>query len=109
MKIKTRSRKQPVVCFSKNRYQIFEELDNSSTTCCVLTKFNENGDAILRSGKSKRAKLEFDFEGNEMVEIADIKTIVSQCNLYSRVSSNALITNSSIISQVNIKFIHATI
>ena len=62
MDIQTKNGKERAVCLCKDRYQIFEELHNSTKTGCVLKNVNKNSDDIPINDNSNIRKMEFDFD-----------------------------------------------
>ena len=80
------------VCFCKDRYQIFEELNNSTTAGCVLKNVKKNSDDILINDSSKIRKMELDFDKCLDIEITEINTILNQYSLYQIPTVEGLVT-----------------
>ena len=102
MDIQIKNGKKRAAYFCKDRYQIFEELNNTTTTGCVLKNNKKNSDDILINDSSKIRKMELDFDKYLNIEITEIKTILNQYSLYQRVNVVGLITGLSQIKYTDI-------
>ena len=92
MDIQTKNDKKRAVCCCKDRYQIFEELNNITTTGCVLKNVKKDSDDILLNDRSKIRKVEIDFDKCLNIEATGIKTILNQYGLQQRANIEGLIT-----------------
>ena len=82
MDINTKNGIKRAVCFCKDCYQIFQELNNSTTAGCVLKNVKKSSDDILINDSSKIRKMELDFDKCLDIEITEINSILNQYSLY---------------------------
>ena len=63
------------VCFCKDQYKIFKELNSNSSTGCTLKFFRQPYEDIVINDKTVVQRKSLNFEKFSEIEISDLKTI----------------------------------
>ena len=74
--------KRGAVCYSKNRYIIYKELDESRKQGCLITPYNTNDNDILIDDCTKVSKIALDFDKSKDTSYSDIKSVINEYSLY---------------------------
>ena len=61
MDLQTLNGKKRAACFTKDRYIIFKELDESGEQGCMITSYDTNDNDILMNDCNKVSKIALDF------------------------------------------------
>ena len=83
MGLQTFNGKRRAVCFSKNRYIIFKELDGSGEQGYMITSYDTNDSNILINDYTKMSKLALDFNKAKDTVYSDIKSVINDFSLYT--------------------------
>ena len=82
--IQTLNGKRRAVCFSKDRYTIFKELDESGEQGCMITSYDTDDNDILINGCTKVPKIALDFYKANDTGYFDVKTEIKNKILHLR-------------------------
>ena len=96
MDLQTLNGKRRAVCFSKDRYIIFKELDESGEQGCMTTSYDTDDNDILMNDCNKVSKIALDFNKAKDTVYSDIKSIMNEFSLYTRVNIKGKITDLSV-------------
>ena len=99
MDLHTLNRKRREVCFSKDRYIIFKELDESGEQGCIITSYDTNDNDILINDCTKVSKIALDFNKAKDTVYSDIKSVINEFSLYTRVNIKGKITDLSVATE----------
>ena len=98
MDIHTNSGLHRAVCFSKDLYPIFDEVNNSTTTGIILKRAKHSNDDILITDFTQIKKFAVGEEQLlEPLKMSKINSVISESALYDRVNVKATITHLSSI------------
>ena len=86
-----------VVCFYKDQYSIFKELNNSSSTGCTLKFFSRPYAVILINDKTVVMRKRSNFE-----KLSDFKTIINEYRLFEKVNIKASVTEVSPVTTTKV-------
>ena len=93
MDIQTCNGKKRAVCFCKDRYRIFKELDESGDQGCVILSYDQGDDDIIINDSSKVSKSVLNFQRSKEIKYHDINSIINEFSLYTRVNVKGKITD----------------
>ena len=99
MNLQTLNGKRGAVCFSKDRYIIFKELDESGEQGCMITSYDTNDNDILINDCTKVSKIVLDFNKAKETVYSDIKSVINEFSLYTRVNIKGKITDLSVATE----------
>ena len=99
MNLQTLNGKRGAVCFSKDRYIIFKELDESGEQGCMITSYDTNDNDILINDCTKVSKIVLDFNKAKDTVYSDIKSVINEFSLYTRVNIKGKITDLSVATE----------
>ena len=88
--------KRRAVCFSKDRYIIFKELDECDEQGCMITSYDKNDNDILINDCTKVSKIALDFNKAKDTVYSDIKSVINEFSLYTHVNNKGKITDLSV-------------
>ena len=113
MDVTTSEKTYRAVCFCKNRYPLFAELNETAKGCCIKrTKRSESNDIIITDfSKIEVAELEFD-RVTKAPEITKIQTVINEFSLFERVNVKGIVSDISPVKTTEIKpvqFVHGLI
>ena len=94
--------KRRAVCFSKDRYIIFKELDESGEQGCMITSYETNDNNILINYCTKVSKIALDFNKAKDTVYSDIKSVINEFSLYTSVNVKGKITDLSAATENDI-------
>ena len=95
--------KRRAVCLSKDRYIVFKELDGSGELDCMITSYDTNDNDILINDCTKVSKLALDFNKAKDKVYSDIKSVINEFNLYTRVNIKGKITDLSVATENDVR------
>ena len=99
MDLQTLNGKRRAVCLSNSRYIILKELDKSGEQGCMITSYDTNDDDILINNCTKVSKITLDFNKVKDTVYSDIKSVINEFSLYTRVNIKGKITNLSVATE----------
>ena len=99
MDLQTLDGKRRAVCFSKDRYMIFKELDESGEQGCMIISYDTNDNDILMNDCTKTSKIPFEFNKAKDAVYSDIQSAINEFSLYTRVSIKRKITDLSVATE----------
>ena len=99
MSLQTLNGKRGAVCFSKDRYIIFKELDESGEQGCMITSYDTNDNDILINDCTEVSKIVLDFNKAKDTVYSNIKSVINEFSLYTRVNIEGKITVLSIATE----------
>ena len=83
MDLQTLNGKRRAVCFSKDRYIIFKELDESGEQGCMIKSYHTNDNNILINHCTKVSKITLDFHKTKDTVCSDFKSVINEFEYYS--------------------------
>lgn len=83
------------VCFSKDRYPIFKELNDSSSSGCMIKRFTKSDEDVMIDDQSTISKIDLSFDKCTTVTVNPIRKIINEFRLYDKVNIKAFITDLS--------------
>ena len=86
-----------VVCFCKDQYLIFKELNNSSSTGCILKFCSRPYAVILINDKTVVVRKSSNFEKS-----SDVKKIINEYRLFEKVNIKASVTEVSPVTTTEV-------
>ena len=99
MDLQTLNGKIRAVCFSKDRYIIFKELDESGEQVCMIRSYDTNDNDILINDCTKVSKIALEFNQAKDTVYSDIKSVINEFSLYTRVNIKGKITDLSVATE----------
>ena len=99
MDLQTLNGKRRAVCLSNSRYIILKELDKSGEQGCMITSYDTHDDDILINNCTKVSKITLDFNKVKDAVYSDIKSVINEFSLYTRVNIKGKITNLSVATE----------
>ena len=86
-----------VLCFCKDQYSIYKELNNSSSTGCTLKFFSRPYAVIFINDKTVVMRKRSNFE-----KLSDFKTIINEYRLFEKVNIKASVTEVSPVTTTKV-------
>ena len=103
MDLQTSNGKKRAVCFCKDRYRIFKELDESGDQGCVILSYDQGDNDIIINDSSKVSKSALNFQRSKEIKYFDINSIINEFSLYTRVNIKGKTTDLSIPTESEVK------
>ena len=99
MDLQTLNGKRRAVCFSKDIYIIFKELGEGGEQDCMITSYDTNDNNIIINDCTKVSKIALDFNKAQDTSYSDIKSVINEFSLYTRVDIKRKVTDLSVATE----------
>ena len=99
MDLQTLNGKRRAACFSKDRYIIFKELDESGEQGCMIASYDTNDNDILVNDCTKVPKIALDCNKAKDTVYSDVQSVINEFSLYTGVNIKEKITDLSVATE----------